>query len=82
MIFPLGPGTSAQTGAGVAIGDVHMTTPAPVTCQGDCKNREVLMFWWLRKSKLCHFANYNVLVVALYDVIPGPGASPGLIGDQ
>ena len=25
---------------------------------------EVLMFQWSRKSKLCHFANYNVLVVA------------------
>ena len=28
---------------------------------------ELLMFWWSRESKLLHFANYNVSVVARYD---------------
>ena len=38
---------------------------------------EVLMFQWSRKSKLCHFANYNVSVVARYDRDFGPGETLG-----
>ena len=47
-------------------------------------HKKVLMFRWSRKSKLGHFANYNVSVVMRYDrdfgpgVSPGPGAKPGL----